>query len=352
MAAVLLVSLAAGGLAGCGAQGTPHPPRLEIPNPVTDLTAVQVGQALDLQCTLPQRATDGERLTKPLEVELLRALAPSGQGLAPLTDPVVWERLTSTQWRAHADHNRLYYSAQLAGDEYQRWRGKTLVVEVRTLTYGFRRRELISGPSNRVDVAIMDVSPPVTSVRCLAAKHAMNVDFLPPVAMLSGQPLHDVAGYRVYRSATGEPGSYELRGETVVPPFQDREFEFGQTYFYVVRVAFGEPGHFALSETSSPVKITPRDIFPPAPPEGLSGIYSAGAVELVWSASNEPDLAGYNVYRLAGDAPTRINKELVRTPVFRDESAPAEQPIAYYVTAVDNSGNESQPSAKEVIETK
>ena len=53
-----------------------------------------------------------------------------------------------------------------------------------------------------------------------------------------------------------------------------------------------------MSEPTATAKMTPSDTFPPSPPQGLSSIYSAGAVELVWTANTEPDLAGYNVYRV------------------------------------------------------
>jgi len=119
-----------------------------------------------------------------------------------------------------------------------------------------------------------------------------------------------------------------------------------------VRAAFGKPGHLAMSDPSPAVKITPRDTFPPAPPQGLSSIYSAGAVDLVWTANTEADLAGYNVYRLENQAAQRVNKELVRTPIFHDATAAPGKTLTYYVTAVDLSGNESKASKQEAVETK
>ena len=135
-------------------------------------------------------------------------------------------------------------------------------------------------------------------------------------------------------------------------PYRDSQFEFGQTYYYQVRAVFGKPGHLAMSDASPAVKVTPRDVFPPAPPQGLQSIYSAGAVELVWTANTEADLAGYNVYRLENQTPQRVNKELVRTPIFRDTTAAPGKTLTYYVTAVDLSGNESKASRQEEVETK
>ncbi len=348
----LLLASAAGWLYGCGVQGTPHPPRLERPTRITNLTVVQIGQSLEIHFSLPQLATDGERLVKPLEVEFLRAVAPQGAGLAKLPEPGVWMTFTRDEWSPYVQNNNISYSAHLTDRELHDWRGQTLVVEVRTLTRGFRHRALESDPSNRVDVPIIDVSGPIEGIQCVTTEKAVEIHFSPPTRTLSGEPIHDLAGFRIYRNSTGRAGNFELLGETAASPYRDTQFEFGQTYFYQVRAIFGKPGHLALSDASAAEKVTPRDVFPPAPPQGLSSIYASGAVELVWNANTEADLAGYNVYRLEDHTPLRVNRELVRTPIFRDATAPPGKTLIYYVTAVDLSGNESKASKQEEVETK
>ena len=348
----LVLASAAGWLFGCGVQGTPHPPRLERPAKITNLSAMQIGQSLEVHFTLPQLTTDGERLTKPLEVEILRALVPQGNGLSKLPEPEVWMHLIHDEWLPYAQGNDVSYSAHLTEREFHDWRGQTLVVGVRTLTRGFRHRVIDSDPSNLVDVPIFDVSGPVESIKCVTTEKAVEIQFSPPATTLSGEPIHDLTGYRIYRSSTGRAGSFELLGETASSPYRDTQFEFGQAYYYQIRAVFGKLGHLAMSDASAAVKVMPRDVFPPAPPQGLSSIYSGGAVELVWTANTEADLAGYNVYRLENQTARRVNKELVRTPIFRDTSAEPGKTLTYYVTAVDLSGNESKPSKHEDVETK
>ncbi|HMD84458.1 MAG TPA: hypothetical protein VKO18_07120 [Terriglobia bacterium] len=348
----LVLASAAGWLFGCGVQGTPHPPRVERPAKITNLSVVQIGQSLEIHFRLPQQTTEGGRLTKPLEVEILRAVAPQGAGLSKLPEPEVWMRLLREEWLPYARDNNVTYSAHLTEREFHDWRGQTLVVGVRTLTRGFRHQALESDPSNLVDVPIEDVSEPMGSVHCAVTEKAVEVQFSPPTRTLSGEPIHDLAGYRIFRSSTGQAASFELLGETATSPYPDTQFEFGQTYYYQVRAVSGKPGHLAMSDASPAVKVTPRDVFPPAPPQGLQSIYSAGAVELVWTANTEPDLAGYNVYRLENQTAQRVNKELLRTPIFRDATAAPGKTLTYYVTAVDLSGNESKASQKEEVETK
>ena len=351
MAALVLAS-AAGCLNGCGVQGPPHPPRLERPAKITNLAVAQVGQNLELHFNLPQETSDGERLTKPLEVEIQRSLVPAAKGLTRLPEPETWISLTRNELMPYTHDGEVSYPAHMTDEEFRTWRGQTLVLSVRTLTRGFRHRPLDSDPSNRVDVAVLDVSEPVGGVACVTTEKAVEVRFPPPATMLSGQPLHDLAGYQIYRSESGQPGGFALIGQTAAPPFRDTEFEFGHTYSYKVRAVFGELAHGAMSDDSQPFKVTPRDVFPPAPPQGLKGIYSAGGVELIWTANSESDLAGYHVYRLGGPAPERLDKALLRTPIFRDANAEAGKALEYYVTAVDLAGNESKPSEKIEVETK
>jgi hypothetical protein len=107
------------------------------------------------------------------------------------------------------------------------------------------------------------------------------------------------------------------------------------------------------SGDSQAVQVTPKDIFPPAPPLDLVAVFvpAAGAapaaVELSWSISPEPDAAGYYVYR-AGEGGAniqRITPVLLPTPAFRDTSILPGARYTYTVTALDRSGNESRPSA-------
>ena len=138
--AALIVAVAAGCQYGCGVQGTPHPPRLERPATIPDFKAAQVGQGLDLHFTLPQQTTEGTRLTKPLELEILRALAPQTRGMSKLPQSEVWLRLTREEWLPHSRGNEISYVAHLTELEFREWRGRNLVFTVRSLTRGFHHR--------------------------------------------------------------------------------------------------------------------------------------------------------------------------------------------------------------------
>jgi len=51
--------------------------------------------------------------------------------------------------------------------------------------------------------------------------------------------------------------------------YRDAAFDFGKTYLYTVRAVIPGDGSTVESSDSFPVIVTPRDIFPPAVPQGL-----------------------------------------------------------------------------------
>jgi hypothetical protein len=338
---------------GCGVAGPPHPPRVERPEPVTDLTAAQKGPAFELSFTRPRRAVDGQRLTKPLEIEIIRAVSPSGGAAPPsLEGAAPWFTVSADDVAKHAAGDKVTFDAKLSEAEIASSVGATFSLAVRGRTFGFRHRVLESESSNVVRAVFLDVSGPPESLQVKTTEKALELSWTAPQRSLSGKPLSGLAGYRVYRSL-GKPTAFQLRGETVSPALSDSEFAFDHTYFFKVCAWFKQGAQVAESQDSAVVEITPRDTFPPAAPQNVSGLFSADAVQLVWTTNTEPDLAGYNVYRREGDAAWRkMNPDLLRTPTFEDRAVQPGHSYVYRVTAVDLAHNESAPSDEIAVEAR
>jgi hypothetical protein len=252
----------------------------------------------------------------------------------------------------YANEGKVIYPARLSEEEFRNWQAEDLLIAIRTLTRGFRRRPVESEISNLVRLRLLDVSGPVDHMESKTTEKAIELGWRPPAKTLEGLEVKHLAGYRVYRSLTGKPGSFQLVAESKEPRYLDRDFEFGRAYSYEVRGLFKEGGTLAESEGSLPYEVIPRDTFPPVRPTGLTALYTSGAVELVWTANSEKDLAGYYVYRRENDEqPKKLNKDLLRTPIVRDASVQPGHLYFYQVTAVDLSGNESPPGEEVSVET-
>ena len=242
---------------------------------------------------------------------------------------------------------QIKYPARFSGTDFAQLQGTSFTFAVRGLTHGFRNHVLESEPSNIVRTTLLDVSGPVENFQIKTTEKALELSWTPPGSSLSGKALATLSGYRVYWSQTGKPASFQMRNETAAPAFSDSDFAFDRNYFYKVRAVFKQGEQVAESEDSAIVPITPHDTFPPAPPENVSALFSADAVQLVWTANREPDLAGYNVYRREKDGvPQKMNVELLRTPTFEDRSVQMTHQYFYRVTSVDMTHNESSPSAE------
>jgi pectin methylesterase-like acyl-CoA thioesterase len=89
------------------------------------------------------------------------------------------------------------------------------------------------------------------------------------------------------------------------------------------------------------------DTTPPAAVKGMTTSADTSRVKLDWSSNSEADLAGYLVYRATSVDGTYT--PLTATPRtssdYSDTAAPVGYPAYYKVTAVDKTGNESDPVA-------
>jgi hypothetical protein len=120
----------------------------------------------------------------------------------------------------------------------------------------------------------------------------------------------------------------------------------GKEQCFVVRAVAPVGTAFIEGDATDPICVTPKDTFPPAAPKGLTAVGGAGAIDLIWDANTEPDLAGYVVLR--GEAPGDTLQPLTPQPIretrFSDTSAKVGVTYAYVVIAVDKAGNRSAAS--------
>jgi hypothetical protein len=99
------------------------------------------------------------------------------------------------------------------------------------------------------------------------------------------------------------------------------------------------------SKASPAACVTLIDTFPPAAPAGLAAVGTEGAINLIWSAGSEADLAGYLVLRSEGGGePAALTTEPVKPATYRDDNVKPGVRYSYVVVGVDTAGNRSAPS--------
>lgn len=349
-------------VAGCGAPGEPTPPSPPIPAAITDLSAQQAGDGVQLTFTLPANTVSGDRLTAPPAVEFVRGIS-NPDGSPNVKSFRVVYTIPGSLVDNYVASGHLKFIDPIAPSETRAHPGSSFVYVVRTRA----SKKRASADSNSVSVRMFPVPEPIAHVQAHVTESAIELGWPAPTRTSGGDPLSPLTGYRIYRGEL-DPSSAEAASTdiskakwrspvTLLSPsddssYRDTLFDFGKTYAYVVRSVVLVEGNALESSDSVPVIVAARDTFPPAAPQNvvvavLSGA-SAGSllVDLSWSINLETDLAGYRVYR-SEQQDTRgvvITPDLLLAPAYRDTSVEPGHRYWYSVTAVDRTGNESEPS--------
>ena len=220
-------------------------------------------------------------------------------------------------------------------------------------------------PSARVTVPIVPAPPPPRAPKATFTETAVVVEWAPPEAAIAAP----APTFNVYRTAGTTPAAAKPAATkpAAAPPAAAAKAEaplnpspLAAARIEIPNTTLDSEQCFAIrtvevvqnvsieSAASPPACVTPHDIFPPAAPAGLSLLLLDGAIELVWDASAEPDLAGYTVLR--GDAPGDTLRPLTPSPIrettFRDTTVRPGAHYTYAIVAVDRTGNASPPSTR------
>lgn len=173
---------------------------------------------------------------------------------------------------------------------------------------------------------------------------AADGDVLPSHSFGTLQP---EVRYNLYDAATNQRLNDKPIREN---GYEDKRMDWGAKRCYLVR-SVEDAGTLAIeSEATGPVCETLVDTFPPAAPKGLNTVATEGAINLIWNANTEPDLAGYYVLRApAGQELQRITPMPLTDASFFD-NVRAGVRFEYAVQAVDKAGNVS-PASERVEET-
>lgn len=164
----------------------------------------------------------------------------------------------------------------------------------------------------------------------------------------------DLLGYRIYRAVSAgvyapPDDAYQRLGSAMVdttqPSFTDTSVSRDVYYFYRI-TAVDQSGNESLP--SNPSSTFATDITPPAKPAGfkVKELDTGHDVELSWQANTESDLAGYQLYRATSPAgPFHLIKILGQgETAYQDSELTQGQWYYYYLVAVDEKGNASEPT--------
>lgn len=314
--ATLLCVLGSVILAGCGTIGEPLYPALNIPSRVTDLTAVERGDRIEINFTIPPLTTEGLAIKEIGGVELRVGPIPgTGFNLSN------WANAANrVDVQPHEKPGPVHAESPVRG-----FVGKDLVVAVRVANAKGRNSEW----SNLVTFSAEQPLAQPADLKAGAVPQGVSLTWSAPPG----------SQFRLYRQA-GEEDKPSLLGTAADSKYLDTNTEYGKTYQYYVQ-SFHDKTE---SDVAGPVPITPKDIFPPAIPAGLTASAGLGSIELAWERNTEPDFKEYRVYRSEVGGPFAQIAAGLEAPSYSDHNIESGKHYRYRVQALDQAGNASEPS--------
>jgi fibronectin type 3 domain-containing protein len=158
----------------------------------------------------------------------------------------------------------------------------------------------------------------------------------------------DVVGYMIYRTSNkNDKNNFVLLNANPVKEisYTDKLPMNARNKFLYKILAIDSS--YNKSEYSEIVSIQMPDIIPPVKPL-IKNIYNVeNNIVIEWIPNKDADLKGYNIYRSPNSKDySKLNLQVIPVSVesYKDGTASSGSTYYYYLTAIDSTGNESQPS--------
>ncbi len=301
---------------GCGSVAPPLPPSLHIPLRIMDLVALERGDKILVEFTLPDHTRDRVLIKQLGAVELQ---------VVPLK-PKAAAQVIKLAGGPEAP-GPVHYEVPV-GD----WAGRDVQLTVRVTGTTGRVGEW----SNEVAMRVVQPLLPPSDVKAEAAAYGVHLSWrsvsVPGIV------------YRVFRRGPAQK-EFGPIGRSESAEYADTTALYDTKYEYRIQAALKAGESEAESLNSTPVSITAIDTFPPAVPSSVTAIGAAQAIQVSWVPDTEPDLKGYYVYRsVEGGSFERVNG-LLDTPAYGDHAVQSGAHYRYEISAIDQKGNESARSA-------
>jgi hypothetical protein len=376
----------------CGQKGPPLPPLVLTPAPPV-VTADRRGSTIEIGFTVPSANADGSRpanivrvdifaingvATTLTDLELIKRGTrvasvpvksprnpndtveagespdvlepPEGKGLDQGAAGNVAEAITVSMLSSNDAGGG---SPQGALADAVPMLGPSEAVSVRTyIGVGIDKRGRLGRFSKRVTVPLALAPRRPSQPNITYTETKVVVRWSPPsgdepttAGLLPSKPFGSSGAARAYNVYDSTTGARLTSAPVKAREYEDSRIEWGATRCYAVR-AVEVIGQSTLeSDASEPRCEKLVDRFPPAAPQGLKAVSTDGAINLIWEANGESDLAGYYVLRarLPDTRLVRVTGALTQDATFLDNVQPGVR-FTYAVVAVDKAGNLSAPS--------
>jgi hypothetical protein len=288
-------------LISCGYVGPVVPPSPLIPQPVSDLSVIERGDQLVVSFTAPSETTDKVDIKELSNIEM---------------------RVDTKIYQVPTAEGPVTFHIPAAD-----WIGESVAVAVRS---SVKQNKNFSEWSKPLTLQVIPpLQPPDFSIQATAQGYK-----------LTWADEGSGVRYDVLRKGPAD-SRFIVIGTADKPEYVDGAAQWATTYAYAVQARTES----AESLVATAQTVSHPDEFPPAVPSGLAGVAGVDAIELSWERDKEADLKGYFVYRSSDGTSFQKTGDLLILPAYSDHAVEHGKKYWYRVSAIDQAGNESAPSA-------
>jgi hypothetical protein len=308
----------------CGKKGDPIPQGLPLAGGITDLSGEVKDGVFFISFTVPKNNRDGSEIKDLAGFRVFKNCGTCMGTFEPFRNISLEEQKGYTIYQG-----RLYiYDDDFAnGYEYS------------YKVYPYTTKGTRGDPSNTLTVKWEKPPEPPANVSTVADDGRVELRWLK----------EDGYFYNVYRYDGNTYPLFPVNPERISASlFMDSGLTNHKKYTYEVRKVREIGGRFREGEGTR-VETVPIDKTPPRQPEAVRAVKKGSLVSVTWKENTEKDFAGYNIYRVVRGTKEKINKDRFKENSFLDRKTPDERFVSYYVTALDEAGNESEPSQESIV---
>jgi len=341
---------AAASTTACGKRGAPLPPLRPVPVAVTEFNAERVADTVTLRFVIPDANLDK---STPPRIDAVEVYAVTQPASAPAPTPaqlavpsyriatlsVTRDDKTSAKGGAAArtkpgDHASIV-------DKIAETHSTTPVVRYYAAAGMVGRRQ---GPVGAILALPLEAASDAPS--------GLKVDYTEKTFVMSWTAASAADRFIVEEVDESGAAARRLTPEPVSAEFT-LPVEFGRRRCFAVRAVKSGKGTLSVDPATPAECVTATDHFAPAAPAALQAFAAEGSIDLLWSASPAPDLAGYIVLRGEGADGTlqRLTTALIDTQQYKDATVRAGVTYVYQVVAVDKATppNQSEGSNRVTV---
>jgi len=327
---------------GCGKKGPLTLEPEKLPMPITDLSVKQLGQNIELKWTFPQYLSDN---TSAPDSALIRRISiyQAEKEIEPEKFRKKADLLKRLDLSELTVNDAGIYSLEIPFSiknlENKRYRFAILYY------YGKKRSPI----SNIEFIETINPVRPIEDLTLTRERKVLKLKWSKPFLNLSNTKIKGISGYRVYRKLEGQeldkPAEFEeiSKGNVLLEFFEDTDTGIDATYSYYVTVVSSDNIYSSPSNTAT-LKLS--DIYPPDPPVNLVVFKGKDHMFLTWEKAKDKDFSHYIIYKNSSNSQDGFKPLTgqVTDNFFKDNKVKPRVTYFYYITAVDNKGNESNRS--------